>query len=215
MRDNYKWIGPVYDFLGKVYSGQQIENCKIANLDRLQSGQKVLFAGVGHGRDAIHAAKLGADVTVVDLSKTMLDNFQKLLDKENIQVTVRKVHSDIFKVDELEQYDMVVANFFLNVFHKPMMQDVLKHLISLCKPGGHVVVGDFIYPTGNIFSRMLKKAYWYGAVLIFVAFTKNALHEVYNYPEYMKKAGLDIEDKKRFSLLKFDAYWSVLGRKAA
>jgi len=215
MRDNYKWIGPIYDFLGKVYSGQQIENCKTAHLDRLKPGEKVLFAGVGHGRDAIHAAKLGADVTVVDLSKTMLDNFQKLLEKENIQVTVRQVHSDIFKVEELEQYDMVVANFFLNVFSKPMMQDVLKHLISLTKPGGHVVVGDFIYPTGNIFARTLKKAYWYGAVLIFVAFTKNALHEVYNYPEFMKSAGLDIEDKKRFSLLKFNAYWSVLGRKAA
>ena len=215
MRDNYKWIGPIYDVLGKVYSGQQIENCKIANLNHLKPGQKVLFAGVGHGRDAIHAAKLGADVTVVDLSKTMLDNFQKLLDKENIQVTVRKVHKDIFKVDELEQYDMVVANFFLNVFNKNMMPDVLNHLISLCKPGGHVVVGDFMYPTGNVLVRTLKKAYWYGAVLVFVAFTKNALHEVYNYPEVMKQAGLTIEDKKPFSFMNFNAYWSILGRKTA
>ncbi|GAA3912027.1 class I SAM-dependent methyltransferase [Litoribacillus peritrichatus] len=215
MRDYYKWIGPVYDFLGRVYSGQQIEHCKVAMLEHLKPGEKVLFAGVGHGRDAIHAAKQGADVTVVDLSKTMLDNFQKLLDKENVSVNVRQVRSDIFKVDELEQYDMVVANFFLNVFSKPMMQDVLKHLITLCKPGGYVVVGDFIYPTGNIISRTLKKAYWYGAVVIFWAIANNALHEVYNYPEFMKEAGLEIEQKKRFSLWKFNAYWSVLGRKTA
>lgn len=215
MRDNYKWIGPIYDFLGRVYSGKQIENCKVAMLEHLQPGQKVLFAGVGHGRDAIHAAKLGAHVTVVDLSQTMLDNFQKLLEKENVTAEVRKVHSDIFKVNEVEQYDMVVANFFLNVFSKSMMQDVLNHLVTLCKPAGHVVVGDFIYPTGNLITRTFKKAYWYGAVIIFWAMTNNALHEVYNYPEHMQNAGLEVKEKKRFSLWKFNAYWSLLGKKAA
>src|SRR5690606_40043791 len=61
---------------------------------------------------AIHAAELGAQVTVVDLSETMLRKFQEQLDRENKQFRypIRKLHLDIFKVDEVEQYDMVVAN---------------------------------------------------------------------------------------------------------
>src|SRR5690554_2990763 len=161
-KDKYKVIGPVYDLLSTLYSGKSIHSCKIAMLtpEHIKAGDKVLFAGVGHGRDAIHAAELGAQITVVDLSETMLRKFQEQLDREGKQFRypIRKIHSDIFKVAETEQYDMVVANFFLNVFSEDMMKDVLRHLISLGKPGAHVVVGDFTDSTGNLLSRMAKKA---------------------------------------------------------
>ncbi|RZI44523.1 class I SAM-dependent methyltransferase [Herbaspirillum sp. HC18] len=213
MKDKYKLVGPIYDWLSAFYSGKSIHKCKIAMLDRLKPGDKVLFAGAGHGMDAVHAARLGAEVTVVDLSETMLRNFQRKLEKEGIDVPIRRLHSDIMKVREYEKYDMVVANFFLNVFDEQMMHRVLEHLIRLGKPGAHVVVGDFAYPTGNILSRMLKTTYWYGAVLFFWAFAGNAVHKIYNYPESMQKLGLHIHEKRHYRLLLLNAYWSVLGRK--
>ena len=33
MRDKYKYIGPVYDFLSTLYSGKNIHRCKTAMLD--------------------------------------------------------------------------------------------------------------------------------------------------------------------------------------
>ncbi|MGE5622482.1 MAG: class I SAM-dependent methyltransferase [Bacillota bacterium] len=215
MKDKYKIVGPIYDLLSAVYSGNSIHHCKVAMLEHLKPGDKVLFAGVGHGRDAVHAAKLGANVTVVDLSETMLRNFQRNLEKEGVNVKIRQVHSDILKVEEYEQYDMVVANFFLNVFSEDMMVRVLQHLIKLGKPGAHVVVGDFSYPTGNIFSRAFKIVYWYCAVLFFWLFAGNAVHNIYNYPESMRRLGLHIREQKHFRLLMLNCYWSVLGKKPA
>lgn len=215
MKDKYKLVGPIYDWLSALYSGKSIHHCKIAMLDQLKPGDKVLFAGVGHGKDAVYAARLGADVTVVDLSETMLKKFQANLDKEGITVKIRQVHSDIMKVTEFERYDMVVANFFLNVFHEDMMVRVLEHLIRLGKPGAHVVVGDFSFPTGNIFSRAFKTLYWYGAVGFFWLFAGNAFHNIYNYPEWMKKLGLHIHEQKHYKLLLLNCYWSVRGTKPA
>lgn len=215
MKDKYKLVGPIYDWLSALYSGKSIHHCKVAMLDRLKPGDKVLFAGVGHGKDAVYAAKLGADVTVVDLSETMLKKFQANLDKEGITVKIRQLHSDIMKVREFERYDMVVANFFLNVFHEDMMVRVLEHLIRLGKPGAHVVVGDFSFPTGNIFSRAAKTLYWYGAVAFFWLFAGNAFHNIYNYPEWMKKLGLHVHEQKHYRLLLLNCYWSVLGKKPA
>lgn len=215
MKDKYKLVGPIYDWLSALYSGKSIHHCKIAMLDRLKPGDKVLFAGVGHGKDAVYAERLGADVTVVDLSETMLKKFQANLDKEGITVKIRQVHSDIMKVREFERYDMVVANFFLNVFHEDMMVRVLEHLIRLGKPGAHVVVGDFSFPTGNIFSRAFKTLYWYGAVGFFWLFAGNAFHNIYNYPEWMKKLGLHIHEQKHYKLLLLNCYWSVRGTKPA
>ncbi|SDX23051.1 demethylmenaquinone methyltransferase / 2-methoxy-6-polyprenyl-1,4-benzoquinol methylase [Marinobacter mobilis] len=217
MRDKYKYIGPVYDFLSNLYSGKSIHHCKTAMLDveTVKPGDRILFAGVGHGRDAIRAAELGADVTVVDLSETMLRKFSDALAKEAPQLAIRQVHSDIMKVAEFEQYDMVVANFFLNVFDEDMMVSVLEHLIRLGKADARVVVGDFSYPNGNLVARLFKKAYWYVAVFIFWLFANNAFHKIYNYPEHMQRLGLKVTEKKHFKLLNMNCYWSILGEKQA
>jgi len=53
------------------------------------------------------------------------------------------------------------------VFEQDMMLRVLAHLIRLGRPGAHIVVGDFSFPTGNVFSRVAKTLYWYGAVGFF------------------------------------------------
>jgi demethylmenaquinone methyltransferase/2-methoxy-6-polyprenyl-1,4-benzoquinol methylase len=118
-------------------------------------------------------------------------------------------------VDEAERYDMVVANFFLNVFHEDMMVRVLQHLIRLGKPGARVVVGDFSFPTGNVLTRAVKTLYWYGAVGFFWLFAGNAFHNIYNYPERMKELGLRIDEQKHYKLMLLDCYWSVLGEKPA
>lgn len=215
MKDKYRIIGPVYDFLSNLYSGNSIHHCKIAmlNRDNVKQGDKILFAGVGHGKDAIHAASLGAEVTVVDLSETMLKRFQANLDKRGGEVKIRQVHADILTFDELEHYDMVVANFFLNVFEREQMARVLDHLIGLGKPGAKIVVGDFSYPTGNILARIFKSLYWYIADLLFVITARNAFHEIYNYPEYMERFELQIKDTKHFRFGFVNCYWSVLGLK--
>jgi demethylmenaquinone methyltransferase/2-methoxy-6-polyprenyl-1,4-benzoquinol methylase len=94
-----------------------------------------------------------------------------------------------------------------------MMVRVLQHLIRLGKPGARVVVGDFSFPTGTVLSRVAKTLYWYGAVGFFWLFAGNAFHDIYNYPEWMKKLGLRIQEQKHYKLLLLDCYWSVLGEK--
>ncbi|PAV27163.1 demethylmenaquinone methyltransferase/2-methoxy-6-polyprenyl-1,4-benzoquinol methylase [Tamilnaduibacter salinus] len=217
MQDKYKYIGPLYDFLSAIYSGRNIHRCKNAMLDssRIQPGTRVLFAGVGHGRDAIHAAELGADVTVVDISETMLKQFGHLQEKEAPHLSIRQVHDDILAVGEPGGYDMVVANFFLNVFDESTMLEVLEHLVKLARTDGDVVVGDFCYPTGNVFLRAFKQFYWYAAASIFWVLANNPWHSIYNYPRYMRELGLDIVEMRHFKLLNVNCYSSILGRKRA
>ena len=76
MSDKYRMIGPLYDILATIFSFGQIDRCKCGMHDRIRPDMEVLFAGVGQGIDAIEAASLGAQVTVVDLSETMLTVFR-------------------------------------------------------------------------------------------------------------------------------------------
>lgn len=217
VHDKYRIVGPAYDLLSNLYSGRSIHRCKVAmiNTDNVRKGDRILFAGVGHGRDAVHAAEMGANVTVVDLSETMLSKFRQNLQQTNGKLKIRQIHSDIMEFKEFQKYDMVVANFFLNVFDREMVTRVLEHLIGLGKPGAKIVVGDFSYPSGNILSRGFKILYWYGAVLFFWLTARNAVHNIYNYPEFMERLGLVIREKKYYKLGIVDCYWSVLGQKPA
>ena len=217
MKDKYRYLGPVYDLLGTLYSGKSIQHCKNAMLDEqvIGPGSRVLFAGVGHGRDAIHAARLGADVTVVDLSETMLRKFEEVRQAEAPDLDIRKIHSDILKVEEAEQYDMVIANFFLNVFDEQSMEKVLQHLITMTKPGGKVVVGDFAPPSGNILARSFKAIYWYAALSLFCLLANNAFHSIYNYPVHMRRLGLKVVNERHYKLLNMNCFWSILGEKPA
>lgn len=216
-KDKYWLMGPVYDALSWVFAGNAIYQCKCSMLNppHLKAGDKVLFAGVGHGKEAIYAAERGAIVTVVDLSKAMLDKFREGVAKSGKTLDIRVVHSDIFKVEEFGQYDMVTGNFFLNLFPRAMIPDVLNHLIKLTRVGGSVVISDFALPQGNPLAKLFKNLYWYTAILIFWATTGAAIHPVYDYKQYMIDAGLDMKDEKHTPFLGIDAYTSFLGKRVA
>ncbi len=217
MKDKYWMMGPVYDALSFVFAGHSILKCKCSMLtaEYLKPGDKVLFAGIGHGKEAIYAAEQGADVTVVDLSQAMLDKFKQGLDKTNKGQKINIVHSDIMKIEEFGEYDMVVANFFLNVFNESFMADVLQHLIKLGKKEAAIVVGDFAMPEGNILARLAKRVYWYFAIGLFWMTTGAALHPVYDYRRHMNRQGLEVVDKKHSTVLGMNAYIAFLGKKTA
>ncbi len=217
MSDKYWLMGPVYDALSFLFAGNSILKCKKSMLtpDYVKPGDRILFAGVGHGKEAIYAAEMGAEVTVVDLSRAMLTKFEEGIRKSGKQLNIRVVHSDILMVDDFGEYDMVVANFFLNVFSEGFMADVLAHLIKLGKSDAYVVVGDFALPEGNLFARLFKHAYWYFAIIIFWLTTGAALHPVYDYYRHMKRQGLEMLDKKHTQVLGVDAYTALLGKKVS
>ncbi len=214
MKDKYLIIGPLYDFLSFIYSFNQINKCKTSMHDRIKPDSKVLFAGVGHGIDAIAAAELGAEVTVVDLSATMLKKFNKGIAKKEFKHPIRQLHKNILHVDEFSTYDMVFANFFLNLFSEKNLIQVLGHLTNLAKKGGLVAIGDWVPPRGNMIAKFFQILYWRIADIIFWVMANNELHPFYDYQKIMKDLGLEVKKVKYFRVLFDERYCSILGQKA-
>lgn len=214
MKDNYRVMSHIYNILAAVYSNGSIQQCREAMIEKIQPGDAVLFAGVGHGAEAMKAIAAGHAVTVVELSSGMLNQFEANLKKIN-EHTVRIIHDDILNVTEYARYDFVFANFFLNVFPEDKMPYLLDHLVKLVKPGGSVVIGDWSYPQGNVAKQTFQKAYWYIGLLPFYLTTNNAFHPIYNYVERLEKAGMTVTEIKHFTYLKINCYWSILAKKTS
>lgn len=210
MLDKYKLVGPAYDALSKAYSGNAIHNCKLAMLrqDTLGPESNVLIAGAGLGKDAIHAASLGAQVTVVDISPTMLSRLQKNLANHTnaAELNIDTILGDILKFEDFGNYDVVVANFFLNVFDRDKMTLLLQHLARHCKPGGTMVIGDFKPGQGNLLKQGFQNLYWYAAASAFFLAAGNAVHRIYDYAPMLEKLGFDIVEQQDFEVLGVDMY---------
>lgn len=214
MKDGYWLVGFQYEVTGTLYSMGRIPKCKVAMLKHLKPGDKVLIAGVGHGTEAIEASKLGAQVTAVDLSATMLQHFQRRIDKAHPPTPIRLVQDNIFNVSETEQYDMVIANFFLNVFDEQTVPKVAKHLSALVKPGGYFVAGDFMLPEKG-WRGLLQRLNWYFAIGFYSITTEAAFHPVWNYAGLVEQSGCKVQEIEYFRILGLKLYWSILGKKPA
>jgi ubiquinone/menaquinone biosynthesis C-methylase UbiE len=214
IKDGYWFMGFQYEITGSLYSFGQIPRCKVSMLEQLKPGDKLLIAGAGHGTEAIAGAKRGINVTTVDISKTMIGFMQRKIDRANLAKPIEIVNDNILNVKRTSQYDMVMANYFLNVFGRDMMLQILTHIATFVKPGGSLVIGDFVLPKeGNIFYRTFQKAYWYLAATLYAITADNAVHPIYDYPELLKSMGFEIAEIKYFRILGMKCHWSVRGVK--
>ncbi len=192
--DRYRRVASLYERLGQAYSGGAIRRSKLEQLRFVRPGQRILYAGGGAGEDAEQAARLGAQVTVVDLSAAMLDRLRHRLAGSGLQGSVRLVHQDILEHVPEVPYDAIAANYFLNVFPPAGVRQVLAHQRTLLAPAGKLLVADFRPRDTGPLRRLAQAAYHGAAVGVFAAVTRNALHDVYDYRDPLRRTGFRVAE---------------------
>ena len=204
---NYGIVATIYDLLGHAYSGGQIRATKYSQIADILPGQRVLYAGVGGGEDAVRAAQKGAKVTVVELSPQMVEQAKVTFAKAGVLQDIEVIQDDIMKFEPEGGYDIVVANFFLNVFSCDFMPKVLQHLASLTKANGRVMISDFRPLSGNVIMKALNFVYYGIVALFFNLVSNNPLHPIYDYREVLPEAGLTLTKSQNFPLFGFGPAW--------
>ena len=156
--NNYDAIAWIYDALGVIYSGGQIHAARNSQLNEMQPGDRVLYVGVGPGEDAVLAAHHVAQVTCLDLLVPMLSLTAARMQRHGVSAEL--LHGNVLEHNRHGYYDVVVANFFLNIFSQEQMQNMLAYLVTLVRPDGKLLISDFATPQGNPLARLLQAAYW-------------------------------------------------------
>ena len=213
-KDRYRLMSKFYYWLERWYSGGQIKATKLSQTTEITAGDSVLFAGVGGGEDALAAAQKGASVVAVDSSSSMLAITNRKFEAASLPIAKRCV--DIRKFETDEQFDVVVANFFLNVFDSDEMPRVLKHLNSLLRPGGKLLIADFAPLSGSWLSRALQSIHWKLPLYTFRLITANSSHPIYDYRVHCEELGLVVTRVEYHTTFGRGPrwYWSIVTQKA-
>jgi ubiquinone/menaquinone biosynthesis C-methylase UbiE len=121
----------------------------------IRKGLKVLDLGCGDGTTAIPAAMLGADVLGVDIASNLVAAGNKRA-KDLGLANCRFQEGDASNLHELKehQFDLVVSIF--GAMFAPKPADVAKEMVRVTRPGGRIVMGNWIPNDPTLVAQILK-----------------------------------------------------------
>ncbi len=155
---NFDRLAGIYDVLLQITSGRLIARSRRALLSHLSPGRHALIAGEGTGEFLANLAVLGIfqHITCVDLSRKMLQRAERRLRKlrkirgKNAQNAtasfVEFVQMDLRREVPVApgSVDLVVTNYFLDVFPEDELEVVMNRLDNSLAAGGVWYFSDFV-----------------------------------------------------------------------
>jgi SAM-dependent methyltransferase len=118
-------------------------------------GLKVLDLGCGDGTTAVPAAERGADVLGVDIASNLVAAGNERAEALGL-TNLRFQEGDATDLSELEdeRFDLVLSVFGAMFAPKPF--DVAKEMVRVTKPGGRIVMGNWIPNDPTLVAQILK-----------------------------------------------------------
>jgi ubiquinone/menaquinone biosynthesis C-methylase UbiE len=121
----------------------------------IRKGLKVLDLGCGDGTTALPAAKRGADVLGVDIARNLVEAGNKRASAQGL-ANCRFQEGDATDLKELKDgsFDLVVSIFGAMFAPKPF--DVAREMVRVTRPGGRIVMGNWIPGDPTLVAQILK-----------------------------------------------------------
>ena len=118
-------------------------------------GLKVLDLGCGDGTTALPAARLGAEVLGVDIASNLVEAGNKRAAQEGLS-NCRFQEGDASDLSGLKNktFDRVISIF--GAMFAPKPYDVAKEMVRVTKPGGRIVMGNWIPNDPTLVAQILK-----------------------------------------------------------
>ncbi|GEO08688.1 class I SAM-dependent methyltransferase [Segetibacter aerophilus] len=128
---------------------------KLVSTFNITKDLDVLDLGCGDGTTAIPAAKLGARVLGVDIARNLVEAGNKRAKEEGLTNCTFQ-EGDACDLNELKDasFDLVVSIFGAMFAPKPF--DVAKEMVRVTRPGGRIIMGNWIPGDPTLVAQILK-----------------------------------------------------------
>jgi ubiquinone/menaquinone biosynthesis C-methylase UbiE len=121
----------------------------------ITKGLKVLDLGCGDGTTAMPAAKLGADVLGIDIARNLVAAGNRRAREQGL-INLRFQEGDASNLEQVpdKNFDLVVSIFGAMFAPKPF--EVAKEMVRVTRPGGRIVMGNWIPNDPTLVAQILK-----------------------------------------------------------
>ncbi len=120
----------------------------------------ILDLGCGDGTTALPSARLGANVLGVDIARNLVDAGNRRAKDEGLSNCLFE-GGDASNLERLteDSFDLVVSIF--GAMFAPKPEDVAKEMVRVTRPGGRIVMGNWIPDDPTLVAQILKTSSTY------------------------------------------------------
>jgi ubiquinone/menaquinone biosynthesis C-methylase UbiE len=121
----------------------------------ITEGMKVLDLGCGDGTTAVPAAKLGADVLGIDIAHNLVEAGNRRSAEQGLS-NLKFQEGDASNLEQVpdKTFDLLVSIFGAMFAPKPF--EVAKEMVRVTRPGGRIVMGNWIPNDPTLVAQILK-----------------------------------------------------------
>ena len=116
---------------------------------------EVLDLGCGDGTTAIPLARAGANVTGIDIARNLVDAGNKRVTAEGLQ-RLKFQEGDASHLEEVENESFDLTLSIFGAMFAPRPFDVAREMARVTRPGGRIVMGNWIPNDPTFVSQLLK-----------------------------------------------------------
>ncbi|MGK0487971.1 MAG: ubiquinone/menaquinone biosynthesis C-methylase UbiE [Candidatus Endobugula sp.] len=192
MKNNFNLIAPLYDALAKLVFGNKLKQAQCHFLPLIPKDSNVLILGGGTGwiLDEIFKTGFRGSVTYVEASAEMIKRTEKRLQPG---WKVALICGDEKAIPD-EFYDVLITNFFLDVFSADHLNKVMNQLSEQLSPRGLWFCTDFQH------TNRLKHKLIIWSMLLFFRFSAQLESKVLlDFQSYFRALPFDQIQHKEFS----------------
>jgi|SRR5688572_27754561 len=148
-------VALLYDALAGMVFGKSMRESQFFYLDRIPSGAKVLILGGGTGWLAKRLLQINLTCSIVyqEASGEMISQSRKRMSEGDLK-RIRFVHAS--EIVPGEAFDVVITNFFLDLFQPSGLNDVVSQIKSSINQNGLWIITEFI-DEGKWWQKILLK----------------------------------------------------------
>jgi SAM-dependent methyltransferase len=121
----------------------------------ISQDHRVLDLGCGDGTTAIPAARLGAHVLGVDIASNLVNAGNQRAAKEGLKnIAFEEGDASSLRNQKDQSFDLVVSIF--GAMFAPRPHDVAKEMVRVTRPGGRIVMGNWIPNDPTLVAQILR-----------------------------------------------------------
>jgi 2-polyprenyl-3-methyl-5-hydroxy-6-metoxy-1,4-benzoquinol methylase len=121
----------------------------------VREGLKVLDVGAGDGTTALPEARLGADVLAVDIARNLVEAGRRRAQEHGL-TNLRYEQGDATNLQGIADRSFDLAVSIFGAMFAPRPFDVAKELVRVTRPGGRIVMGNWIPGDPTLVAQILR-----------------------------------------------------------
>ena len=154
-RNGFDRVASRYDALAEMVFGKSMQESQFFYLARIPAGAKVMILGGGTGWLAKRLLQMNPSCSIVYLeaSAEMISQSRRRMNDDDLR-RIQFVHSS--EIVRGETFDVVITNFFLDLFQPSSLNNVVLKIKSSINQDGLWIITDFV-DEGKWWQKFLLK----------------------------------------------------------